>query len=43
MDQSTARQSAIAAITSWPTSNGHRPLPKDTSIRQFFGINVFSR
>jgi glutamine synthetase len=41
MDSSTARQSAIAAITSWPTSNGHH-APSETPIRQLFGANVFS-
>jgi glutamine synthetase len=43
MDLTTARQSAVEAITSWQ-SNGHgsRIPPKDGSIRQIFGSNVFS-
>ncbi|HMB06257.1 MAG TPA: glutamine synthetase III [Isosphaeraceae bacterium] len=44
MDQSTARQSAIAAVTAWSSSNGqHHISPKESrSIRQIFGANVFS-
>jgi glutamine synthetase len=42
MDQSTARQSAIAAVTSRPHSNGSRVNFKETPTRQLFGVNVFS-
>src|SRR5436309_13574837 len=40
MASSTARQSAIAAVSACQ-SNGHAE-PKSTSIRQLFGVNVFS-
>jgi glutamine synthetase len=36
----TARQSAIAAVTSW-MMNGH-VTPKKSAVRQIFGTNVFS-
>jgi glutamine synthetase len=47
MDISTARSKAVAAITSWQSdSNGNgtasRVPPKNISIRQLFGANVFS-
>jgi glutamine synthetase len=43
MDLSTARQSAIEAINAWQTNGvtSHTP-PKNVSIRQLFGANVFS-
>ncbi len=45
MDQSTPRQNAVHAVTSWQTDghNGNPMLPKNNlSIRQLFGANVFS-
>jgi glutamine synthetase len=43
MDQSTARQSAIATVTVRPHSNGSpRVNFKETPTRQLFGVNVFS-
>jgi glutamine synthetase len=43
MDLNTARQSAVSAITGWQTdSNGSRNPPKNGSLRQIFGSNVFS-
>jgi glutamine synthetase len=43
MDLSTARQNAVRAITSWQTDgNGTHVPPKNVSIRQLFGVNVFS-
>ena len=41
MAQPSARQSAVAAITSW-SLEGRRALPNDLSVRQLFGANVFS-
>src|ERR671917_2715566 len=41
MAQPSARQSAVAAITSW-SLDGRRALPNDLSVRQLFGANVFS-
>ncbi|WP_435021190.1 glutamine synthetase III [Tundrisphaera sp. TA3] len=41
MAQPSARQSAIAAVTSW-AANGARMAPSETPVRQLFGINVFS-
>ncbi|WZO97872.1 glutamine synthetase III [Isosphaeraceae bacterium EP7] len=41
MAQSSARQSAIAAITTWSTDGHSKPM-KQTPIRQLFGSNVFS-
>jgi len=41
MRPSRARDSAIKAITSWPI-NGRRAPRQSASIRQLFGINVFS-
>src|SRR5215471_17016968 len=41
MRNSQARESAVNAITSWPIS-GRRALRPPSSIRQLFGINVFS-
>jgi glutamine synthetase len=41
MGQNTARQSAIAAVTAWPTT-GARVHLSETPVRQLFGINVFS-
>src|SRR3954469_13880833 len=41
MEHSTARQSAVAAVTGWP-SNGTRINFKETPVRQLFGVNVFS-
>src|SRR6478609_4472536 len=40
MSESRALEGALRAITSWPV-NGHR-APRTQSIRQLFGINVFS-
>ncbi len=44
MDLSTARSNAVHAITSWQTdgANGTHVPPKNVSIRQLFGANVFS-
>ncbi|AGA29051.1 glutamine synthetase III family protein [Singulisphaera acidiphila] len=41
MDHSSARESAIAAVTGWQ-SNGTRINFKETPVRQLFGTNVFS-
>ena len=41
MEQSTARENAIAAVTGWQ-SNGTRINFKETPVRQLFGTNVFS-
>ena len=41
MAQPSARQAAIAAVTSW-SANGARMAPSETPVRQLFGINVFS-
>src|SRR5206468_5251728 len=41
MEQATARQSAIAAVTAWQP-HGQRITFKETPVRQIFGINVFS-
>jgi glutamine synthetase len=41
MQPSRARESAIEAITSWPTHGRRAPRP-GTPIRLLFGINVFS-
>jgi glutamine synthetase len=41
MDYLRARKSAIDAVTSWPTE-GRRAPKTGSSIRQLFGINVFS-
>src|SRR3954464_6586403 len=42
MGLSTARQSAIAAVTAWQ-SNGHANLKdQEIPVRQLFGVNVFS-
>src|SRR3954449_3866409 len=41
MEHSTARQSAVAAVTGWQ-SNGTRINFKETPTRQLFGVNVFS-
>src|SRR5439155_22963266 len=41
MQATRAREAAAAAITSWPVSG--RRAPRSTmSIRQLFGVNVFS-
>src|SRR3954470_5372257 len=43
MDMNTARQSAVEAITSWQTNGkDSRTPPKNGSIRQLYGANVFS-
>ncbi len=43
MDISTARLQAVNAITSWQTDGtASRVPPKDVSMRQLFGANVFS-
>ena len=43
MDNSTVRHKAVAAITSWQTDGSGSPMPpKNVSIRQLFGANVFS-
>ena len=43
MDISAARQQAVNAITSWQVEGtSNRIPPKDVSIRQLFGSNVFS-
>src|SRR5436190_2608836 len=43
MDQCTARQSAIAAVTSRVQTNGTPRFNfKETPTRQLFGVNVFS-
>jgi glutamine synthetase len=41
MEHSSARESAIAAVTGWQ-SNGTRINFKETPVRQLFGTNVFS-
>lgn len=41
MEQSAARQNAIAAVTAWQ-SNGTRLNFKETPVRSVFGVNVFS-
>src|SRR5579883_1240274 len=41
MNAIRAREAAAAAITSWPI-NGRRAPRSTTSIRQLFGVNVFS-
>jgi glutamine synthetase len=41
MPQSHAREAATNAITTWPVS-GRRAPRSTTSIRQLFGVNVFS-
>ncbi|MFO0951139.1 MAG: glutamine synthetase III [Isosphaeraceae bacterium] len=41
MDLKSARQSAVEAVTAWQTDGSHIP-PKNGSIRQLFGANVFS-
>ena len=41
MRESRAREGAMNAITSWPI-NGRRAPRSNQSIRQLFGINVFS-
>jgi len=41
MEHSTARESAVAAVTGWH-SNGTRTNFKETPVRQLFGVNVFS-
>ena len=41
MEHSTARDSAVAAVTGWQ-SNGTRTNFKETPVRQLFGVNVFS-
>ena len=41
MQPTRARDSAIQAITSWPTT-GRRAPRTSSPIRQLFGINVFS-
>src|SRR6516165_1869465 len=41
MQATRAREAAAAAITSWPIS-GRRAPRSTTSIRQLFGVNVFS-
>ena len=41
MGKPSARQSAVAAITSW-SLEGRRTLPNDVPVRQLFGANVFS-
>ena len=41
MGQSTARQSAIAAVTAWPTTST-RINASEVPVRQLFGVNVFS-
>ncbi|MDR3634107.1 MAG: glutamine synthetase III [Isosphaeraceae bacterium] len=43
MGQSTARQNAINAVTSW-SMDGHHPSLKETRkpLRELFGVNVFS-
>ncbi|MGE3818738.1 MAG: glutamine synthetase III [Isosphaeraceae bacterium] len=43
MDMTSARQNAVAAVTSWQTNGqGSRMPPKLGSIRQIYGANVFS-
>lgn len=43
MDISAARQQAVNAITSWQVEGtSSRIPPKDVSVRQLFGANVFS-
>ena len=41
MPVSTARHSAIAAVTAW-SSNGRRVIDNEVPVRQLFGVNVFS-
>ena len=41
MGKPSARQSAVAAITSW-SLEGRHALPNDLSVRQLFGANVFN-
>src|SRR5262249_12249231 len=41
MPESPARQAAMEAITSWPV-NGRRAPRSTMTIRQLFGVNVFS-
>ncbi|WP_422929464.1 glutamine synthetase III [Singulisphaera sp. PoT] len=41
MQESSARQSAISAVTGW-SSNGTRLNFKETPARSLFGVNVFS-
>src|SRR5947209_347167 len=43
METTNARQSAVTAITSWQSNgSGGRVPPRNGSIRQMFGANVFS-
>jgi len=43
MDLADARRNAVNAVTAWPANgNGTRIPPKDGSVRQMFGVNVFS-
>src|SRR5262249_19143782 len=41
MTEPRARDMAVSAITNWPV-NGRRAPRSTTSIRQLFGVNVFS-
>ncbi|MBX6315246.1 MAG: glutamine synthetase III [Isosphaeraceae bacterium] len=41
MPQSTARQSAITAVTAWQ-ANGHRAMDTESHVAELFGANVFS-